>query len=53
MSRIESNLRSLGLVLPPQLPMPPGVVLLDWASAYWSFQRYARVVADATAKGKP
>jgi len=27
MSRIESNLRSLGLVLPPQLPMPPGVVL--------------------------
>ncbi|SEA21970.1 NADH dehydrogenase [Variovorax sp. YR216] len=28
------------------------VVLLDWASAYWSFQRYARVVADATANGK-
>jgi len=27
------------------------VVLLDWASAYWSFQRYARVVADARAKG--
>lgn len=22
------------------------VVLMDWASAYWSFQRYARVVAD-------
>jgi NADH dehydrogenase len=22
------------------------VVLLDWASAYWSFQRYARVVVD-------
>ncbi len=23
------------------------VVLMDWASAYWSFQRHARVVADA------
>jgi len=28
------------------------VVLMDWASAYWSFQRYARVVADVRAKGK-
>ncbi|MBO9647012.1 MAG: RidA family protein [Variovorax sp.] len=27
MSRIESKLQSLGLVLPPQLAMPPGVVL--------------------------
>jgi len=26
------------------------VVLMDWASAYWSFQRYARVVADVRAK---
>jgi len=25
------------------------VVLLDWASAYWSFQRYARVVPDLPA----
>lgn len=24
------------------------VVLLDWASAYWTFNRYARVVADIT-----
>jgi NADH dehydrogenase len=28
------------------------VVLMDWASAYWSFQRYARVVADVRAKEK-
>ncbi|MBO9513404.1 MAG: NAD(P)/FAD-dependent oxidoreductase [Variovorax sp.] len=28
------------------------VVLLDWASAYWSFQRYARVVADVRARGE-
>ena len=27
MSRIESKLQALGLVLPPQLAMPPGVVL--------------------------
>ncbi|VWX62129.1 NADH dehydrogenase [Burkholderiales bacterium 8X] len=27
------------------------VVLMDWASAYWSFQRYARVVSDV--EGKP
>src|SRR5262249_2086087 len=27
------------------------VVLMDWASAYWSFQRYARVVVDVRAKG--
>ena len=25
------------------------VVLMDWASAYWSFQRYARVVPDTEA----
>ncbi|WP_443083556.1 NAD(P)/FAD-dependent oxidoreductase [Variovorax sp. SRS16] len=29
------------------------VVLMDWASAYWSFQRYARVVADVRAKAGP
>ena len=28
------------------------VVLMDWASAYWSFQRHARVVADVRAKSK-
>lgn len=28
------------------------VVLMDWASAYWSFQRYARVVADVRARGE-
>jgi len=28
------------------------VVLMDWASAYWSFRRYARVVADADGAGK-
>ena len=28
------------------------VVLMDWASAYWSFQRYARVVADVRGKGE-
>jgi len=28
------------------------VVLMDWASAYWSFQRYARVVADVDVAGK-
>lgn len=26
------------------------VVLMDWASAYWSFQRHARVVADVAGK---
>ena len=26
------------------------VVLMDWASAYWSFQRHARVVADLPVK---
>ena len=26
------------------------VVLMDWASAYWSFQRHARVVTDHSAK---
>ena len=26
------------------------VVLMDWASAYWSFQRNARVVADVPGK---
>ncbi|MEO5737514.1 MAG: NAD(P)/FAD-dependent oxidoreductase [Variovorax sp.] len=26
------------------------VVLMDWASAYWSFQRHARVVADVPGK---
>jgi NADH:ubiquinone reductase (H+-translocating) len=25
---------------------------MDWASAYWSFRRYARVVADADGAGK-
>ena len=30
------------------------VVLLDWASAYWSFQRYARVVTGITPRrGEP
>jgi NADH dehydrogenase len=29
------------------------VVLIDWASAYWSSQRYARVVADIAPKPKP
>jgi NADH dehydrogenase len=29
------------------------VVLMDWASAYWSFQRYARVVADLPADHTP
>jgi NADH dehydrogenase len=28
------------------------VVLMDWASAYWSFQRYARVVAEVRGKGE-
>jgi NADH dehydrogenase len=28
------------------------VVLMDWASAYWSFRRYARVVADVDGAGK-
>jgi NADH dehydrogenase len=28
------------------------VVLMDWASAYWSFQRYARVVVDVRAKSE-
>ena len=28
------------------------VVLMDWASAYWSFQRHARVVAEVGAGGK-
>ena len=28
------------------------VVLMDWASAYWSFQRNARVVAHADKKGE-
>ncbi len=28
------------------------VVLMDWASAYWSFQRHARVVADTGIGGK-
>ena len=28
------------------------VVLMDWASAYWSLRRYARVVADADGAGK-
>ncbi|MDM0011836.1 NAD(P)/FAD-dependent oxidoreductase [Variovorax sp. J22P168] len=28
------------------------VVLMDWASAYWSFQRHARVVADVQAPRK-
>lgn len=26
------------------------VVMMDWASAYWSFQRHARVVADVAGK---
>jgi NADH dehydrogenase len=25
------------------------MVLMDWASAYWTFRRYARVVADMKA----
>jgi len=29
------------------------VVLMDWASAYWSFQRYARVVPDVRARSEP
>jgi len=29
------------------------VVLMDWASAYWSFQRNARVVPDMEAPGAP
>jgi len=29
------------------------VVLMDWASAYWSFQRYARVVPDLPDMKKP
>lgn len=29
------------------------VVLLDWASAYWSKQRYARVVSDVAAPAEP
>jgi len=28
------------------------VVLMDWASAYWSFQRHARVVAEVKAPGE-
>ena len=28
------------------------VVLMDWASAYWSFQRHARVVADLSSKNE-
>ena len=28
------------------------VVLMDWASAYWSFQRHARVVADVKGRGE-
>ena len=28
------------------------VVLMDWASAYWSFQRHARVVAEARIRGE-
>ncbi len=28
------------------------IVLMDWASAYWSFQRNARVVADVQGKGE-
>jgi NADH dehydrogenase len=28
------------------------VVLMDWASAYWSFRRYARVVADVDGPGE-
>lgn len=28
------------------------VVLMDWASAYWSFRRHARVVADVDVAGK-
>ena len=27
------------------------VVLTDWAGAYWTFRRYARVVADVRAPG--
>jgi NADH dehydrogenase len=29
------------------------VVLMDWAWAYWSFRRYARVVASAGAPARP
>lgn len=29
------------------------VVLMDWASAYWSFQRHARVVADVRGRDEP
>jgi len=28
------------------------VVMMDWASAYWSFQRHARVVAEVDGKGE-
>lgn len=28
------------------------VVMMDWASAYWSFQRHARVVADVQGRGE-
>jgi len=28
------------------------VVLMDWAGAYWSFRRHARVVADVRGKGE-
>ncbi|CAN7338128.1 NAD(P)/FAD-dependent oxidoreductase [Variovorax sp. LjRoot84] len=28
------------------------VVLMDWASAYWSFQRHARVVAEVRGRGE-
>ncbi|HEY2255257.1 MAG TPA: NAD(P)/FAD-dependent oxidoreductase [Variovorax sp.] len=28
------------------------VVLMDWASAYWSFQRHARVVAEVEARNR-
>lgn len=28
------------------------VVLMDWASAYWSFQRHARVVADRSSRSE-
>ena len=29
------------------------VVLMDWASAYWSFQRYARVVTNISPPTTP
>ncbi|MFT4269226.1 MAG: NAD(P)/FAD-dependent oxidoreductase [Xenophilus sp.] len=29
------------------------IVLMDWASAYWTFQRYARVVPDVKAPERP